>query len=920
MSGAIELGLLGPTSLTVSGRTVQVPAGRQQIALAALALEAGRIVTGSALIEYVWGEAPPAQARQALYTTIARVRRLVGTERIVARAGGYALDVAEEAVDVHRFRAAVAAARGAAPDAERGLLTQALHLWRGNPLDGVDSDALRAEHVYPLSEDWFAVSERLVELRLGAGEAAAVVGELRGLIARQPLRESLWCLLMSALAAAGRQADALAAYRQIRVALRDQLGVDPGPELAATHVAVLEGARPLLPARAGSPPPPPAPIPRQLPAAPQGFAGRADELRTLDGLAQAWRDDNGRTTVAVVVGAGGMGKTTLALHWAHRAADLFPDGQLYLNLRGFGPAEPADPSWAVGTLLSGFGVPDEQIPAGTEARSALLRSTLAGKRVLVVLDNARDVDQVRPLLPGSDAFVLVTSRNQLRGLVSRDGARRVTLMPLAADEAQAMLQSIVAGATAQAARELADLCGHVPLALAVAAERMARTGDARPSGLLSELRDEQGRLNALSGGDDLATDVRAVLSWSYRTADVDEAGLFRRLAAAPGPDISVPAAAALAGADEGRVRRLLDRLAAAHLVEEKAGPRFEQHDLIRAYAAELATAEDAAEQRTAAMRRVLVWYQGTAVAARARLSRNQPLTFEERASVEPLGFADRSTAVAWLDDEHANLVEAVWLAAAQRMDRCAWQIAAALSHYFTFRHPWDLRVPVLECGLSCARRAGDRSGEALLLACLGDAEHFLQRYAESVQLSRQALALYRELGDDRGQVGMLTNIGMSLTDAGQSDAALEHHRLAAEACRALHDPVAESRVLGNLAAAYVAAEQYSQAVQAAEGAVAAGRSAGDVVCEADALDELGSALAGLGSYAEAVGHFQSALEIYRAAGHPFEVPTLHHLARAHLAAGHPGRARETWRRALARAVELGDPQAGRLRAELASLR
>ena len=798
MPGAIDLGLLGPTSLVISGRTVSVPAGRQQVALAALALDAGRTVSSTALVDYLWGEEPPSQVRQALHTTMARVRKLVGTDRVVARGGGYALDLPDSAVDVHRFRDGVAQARGAAPDKEERLLADALALWRGKPLEGVDSDSLCAEHVYSLTEEWFAATERLLELRVSAGAAGDVVGELRGLIARHPLRESLWSLLMSALVSAGRQADALAAYQEIRAALRDELGVDPGPELVASHAAVLEGGS--APARRApapqSPGPPPVPIPRQVPAAPPGFTGREQELQTLDDLADAWGDDHRRTTIAVVDGAGGMGKTALARHWAHHAADRFPAGQLYVNLRGFGPGEPVDPTWAAGTLLSTIGVADEQIPAGVEARTALLRTALSGKRALVVLDNARDVEQVRPLLPGSDAFVVVTSRNQLRGLVSRDGARRITLAPLSGAESQAMVEAMTTGSSAEVAKELAELCGRVPLALAVAAEQVARIADPLSTDLLAELRTEQGRLDALSSGDDLTTDVRAVLSWSYRAADEEAARLFRLLALAPGPDISVPAAAALAGLPGGRVRQLLDRLAATHLVEEKPGRRFEQHDLIRAYAAELAGAEDDAEETATALRRVLTWYQATAVEARGRLSANQSITLDVADDVEPLEFPDLAAAADWFDEERANLVDAVWLAARIGLDRCAWQLAAALNRYFTNRRPWDHRIPVFECGLASARRAGDRYGEAILLSCLGDIHHFLQEYDESIAFTQQALEIYVELGDDRGQVGMLTNIGTSLAEAGQVDSALEHHRRAADACRALDDPAAQSLVLG----------------------------------------------------------------------------------------------------------------------------
>jgi DNA-binding SARP family transcriptional activator len=916
MPGAIDLGLLGPTALTVSGRDVPVPAGRQQVALAALALEAGHPVSTSSLVDYLWGEQPPAQVRQSLHTTMARVRKLVGVDAVVARGGGYALDLPEEAIDVHRFRRRVAAARTAVdPDEEQRALSEALELWRGQPLEGVESDALCGQHVYPLTEEWFAATERLVELRLQAGDAAETVGELRGLIARHPLRESLWRMLMLALAASGRQADALAAYQEIREALRDQLGVDPGPDLMATHAAVLEGTNVVPRAREPSSPAPP-PVPRQVPAAPRVFAGRNDELAALDGLADAWAADDGRTTVAVLDGAGGMGKTALALHWAHREASRFPDGQLYLNLRGFGPGEPVDPSWAAGALLSTLRVADGDIPATLEARTAMLRTSLAGKRALVVLDNARDAEHVRPLLPGSDVFVVVTSRNQLRGLVSREGAQRVTLSPLSATASQALLTAIAGATPSEAIDELAQLCGRVPLALAVAAERLARAADPDPTDLLVDLRDEQGRLDVLSGGDDLTIDLRSVLSWSYRTVGEDAARVFRLLALAPGPDISAPAAAALSGLSEGAVRRLLDQLCAAHLLEERPGRRYEQHDIIRSYAAELARSHGDAER----VKRVLHWYTAGAANATIAMGAHQELTVDEHPELAPLSFDDRRSALDWMDDERPNLVDAVWLAARVGLDRCAWQVAASLNRYFNLRRPWDHRIPMLECGLACARRAGDRFGEAILLSCLTDAHYYLGEHARSVELSRQALSIYEELDDHVGQLGMHTNIGMTLTTSGETEAALEHHRKAAEASEAIDDLSIRALAVANLAGGYLAAQRYAESIEAAEEAIVAARVTEDTFVEIDAVETLGQAELGLGSHTEAIAHFQRALEGYRTLDHPNEAAALHHLGQAHLAAGHPDRAREAWRRALARASELGDPLAVQLKSDLADLR
>jgi len=457
----IEVRLLGPVSLLVDGEAVPLPGARQRVALAAMALARGGVVSSEALADYLWGEEQPDRVRAALHTTVTRLRKLVGSERVVSTGGGYALAVPDEAVDVRRFRALVADARRADDTGhEQRLLREARAMWRGEPLDGVDSEQLRAEHLQPLTEEWFAATERLVDLRLARGELDNLVAELRGLVSRHPLRESLWSRLMRALAATGRQADALDAYQEVRELLLEELGLDPGPELTAAHAAVLAGEGPSATSEP-EPGPVPAPevpaprVPRQLPTDVASFVGREEQLRVLDDFAGAWEADPERRAKTVVLdGAGGMGKTALAVRWGHRRAQSFPDGQLYVNLRGFGPGEPVDPFAAAGSLLNALGAAGEQVPTDPETRFAQLRTVLADRRLLLVLDNARDVEQVRPLLPGSAAFVVVTSRNQLRGLVSREGAHRITVPELSEEEAVRMLRQ----AADASVREVADLC------------------------------------------------------------------------------------------------------------------------------------------------------------------------------------------------------------------------------------------------------------------------------------------------------------------------------------------------------------------------------------------------------------------------------------------------------------------------------
>jgi tetratricopeptide (TPR) repeat protein len=664
-------------------------------------------------------------------------------------------------------------------------------------------------------------------------------------------------------------------------------------------------------------------VPRQLPADFATFTGRADQLSMLDGLVAAWDADPARrTVVAVVDGAGGMGKTAMAVHWGHRAGDWFPDGQLYVNLRGYGPGTPVDPSVAAGAMLGALAVPDEQIPADPDARSGLLRTRLADRRVLLLLDNARDTEQVRALLPGSSAFVIVTSRSQLRGLVTREGARRLTVAEMSETESVSVLEHAGGSAATSggdAAREVARLCAGVPLALAVAAERLARAAGGRVDQVLEDLRDEQLRLDALSAGGDQSTDVRAVLSWSYQAVNDDEARLFRLLGVAPGLDVSTAGAAALVGGSEAETRRLLDRLVDAHLLLEKTTGRFEQHDLIRVYAAELAAGEADAD-REDAQRRVWSWYHGTAVNACRELSSHQSLPPPgDDPGVDLSDFDDRAAAVAWFHAEHANLAEVVREAAEAGSDVLAWQAAKALGTYFTTQRPWDHPISTLERGLACARRAGDRYGEGMLLASLGDSHHFRQNYVRSLALSRQALAAFQAVGNSVGEVGMLANIGMTLTEDGQLDAAIKHYQLAVAACAALDDPRAEALVLGNLAAAYNSAGRHDDAIETAGRALRVSRAADLPEHAAHVLDELGAAHSAKGEHRTAVAYFHEALELYRATDHPYEVLTLDHLAEAHRAAGDAGMARETWRRALALATDSGHPYAARIEAQLAAL-
>jgi DNA-binding SARP family transcriptional activator len=484
----MRFGILGPLEVWQGGNPVPVGGPQRRALLAVLLVNAGAVVSSDRLIDHLWGERPPRNARGLLHGCVADVRKVLrqgSRQPLRTRAPGYLLEVQPGELDADRFEElATAAGRAESPAEAAHHLYQALAVWRGQPLDGVDVDGL-APVVARLAERRLEVVEQRIEVDLQLGRDRGLVAQLQALVREHPLRERLWMLLMSALHRAGRQADALAAYRELRETLVDQLGLEPGEAARQLHQSILAGET--VPA-----PPAPEPVrvpertvPAQLPAPVPAFTGRADQLKALDELADQ-RDD---MVVAAITGMAGAGKTALAVYWAHQVRERFPDGQLYANLRGFGAVcepnrnrssaagRPVAPIEALTGFLRALGVPAEQVPVGPEPAAALYRSTLAGRRMLVVLDNATGADQVRPLLPGTPgSLVVVTSRDRLRGLVARDGARRIGLGTLAPDEAAVLLSRLLGAdrvaAEPDAAAELARHCAYLPLAIRIAAAQV----------------------------------------------------------------------------------------------------------------------------------------------------------------------------------------------------------------------------------------------------------------------------------------------------------------------------------------------------------------------------------------------------------------------------------------------------------------
>lgn len=589
----LDIALLGPLRVRRGDRELDIRSSRLQAVLAMLAMEAGRPVSTERLARAVWGERLPINVRKSVQTNIVRLRRLLGGDRIRTELCGYRLDVLPDQVDAVRFgRLLGAAAQEPDQVGQRALLTQALALWRGTPFEGVGSRWLDEVEAVRMTELYLSARERWVDLDISCGRYDAAVAELRSITARFPLREALWSRLLMTLRLGGRHAEALACYEAVRVLLADQLGVDPGPELKRQYAELLgsqpatDGRRSGFPASAGGRRRQTA-VPQQLPAARGVFVGRTRELRELD----EQFDGSPGSTMIVLHGLGGIGKTALALHWAHRVREQFPDGQLFIDLHGYGPGEPVDPGSALCSLLIGMGLPEARIPVDVEARSSMLRTRLAGRHCLLVLDNALDADHVRRLIPGPGSLALVTSRNQLHGLAVREGAHRIALELLSPAESKALLRAKLPSRPDRLLAELADLCGQLPLALSIAAERFGSASEAGAVALLEELRDRPRRLEALTVGDE-SSDLRAVFARSYRTLSPGAARAFRLLGLQLGSPFGVPAAAALLGVPAYDARSLLDCLADEHLLNRLGGRRFEFHELVRAYAVELRDLEE----------------------------------------------------------------------------------------------------------------------------------------------------------------------------------------------------------------------------------------------------------------------------------------------------------------------------------------
>jgi tetratricopeptide (TPR) repeat protein len=898
--GRMEFRVLGRLQVVAGERPVALGGPLRERILAALVLAGGRPVSLTRLVEIAYDD-PRDGLRKQVQNAISELRRLLPGP-VLARAGGsYLLRVPRDQVDAFVFLDRTAQARDLAADGDRvgaaRLLRQALALWHGPALDGLDCPRLHQD-IAGLEDARLTALESCLELELAtAGTIGPLTAELRTLTAQHPLRQRLAGLLMTALHHDGDQPGALAVYHEFAERLAADAGLDPAPELRELHLAVLRDQLP-------PPAPATAAVPAQLPLDVHGFTGRTGPLEALDAVA-------GQPTaviISAVSGTAGVGKTALAVHWAHRVRGRFPDGQLYINLRGYDPGRPVTPGEALTRFLTALGTPARDIPFELDDRAARYRTETDGRRLLIVLDNASSVEQVRPLLPGSPTCaVVVTSRDSLGGLVAVHGARRIDLDLLPPADAHDLLSRLIGERVAAepvAAAELAEQCVRLPLALRVAAELAAARPTTSLADLVAELADQHRRLELLNTGDDPSAAVSAVFSWSLRRLPAEVARTFRLLGLHPGTDFDRYAAAALTGSDEKSAARALDLLTRAHLVHPAGPGRYGMHDLLRAYAAGLAEADDT----RAAQTRLFDYYLATAAGAMDRL---HPAEIHRRPRIAPAPgpapvLADGDAARRWLDAERPVLTAVVAHTAAHDWPAHAVTLSTVLYRYFAGSRPVEA-LAVHGHARDAAERTGDPVGQAQAEEGLGSAYLRLGRTGPAADHYGQALALHRQAGHLDGEMRMLNSLGIIEKRLGRYGPAADYYHQALALARQAGNPVVEGDTLDNLGVLQMRLGHYKEAVDLHEQGLDLHRRAGDLMGVADGLNDLAMAEEKLDRFGPAAEHLGEALAVYRQVGSPSgEAHALDNLGTLLVRMGRPDEAVEHLERAIELFRELGD--------------
>lgn len=950
--------LLGPLRMTRSGEPVDLGRAQQRVVLALLLLHGQRPYPRDELTTAIWGDSTPNFAVNLLQKHMSLLRQILepdreSKDRVLLRwtDAGYVLDIAPTAVDIWEYERKIREARAARIDGDltraARTLDEALKAWRGPFCEGLPSPALELERER-LEEQRIDAIESQIELHLLLGHDSDQIFKLRRLVAEHPLRERLRASLMLALYRVGHVSDALSVYRATRQYLRRELGVEPSLDIQRLHDRMLAADPALLsihvenasktttPRTLAQPSPtsslsaeanPASVVPGQLPHAIRNFAGRAAYIERLDAeLSRREASGMAGPLIVTVAGSAGVGKTSLAIEWAHRVRDRFPDGQLYVNLRGFDPdGTPVEAGDALRGFLEAFGVGKHRMPATFESQTALYRSLVAESRVLVVLDNAKGVEQVRPLLPGSvNSAVIVTSRDDLVGLVVADGALPIPLGLLSPADAHDMLGKrlgqVRVDREPEAAGRIASACAQLPLALAIVAARAATRPNLPLEDLATELQEFAGGLDGFDG-EDASSDIRRVFSWSYSSLPPAEARLFRHLGLHPGPHISRQSASALIGTPPtAATRKLLRSLAKAHLVEEEKSGHFVMHDLLRAYAGELAAGEESPEARAQARSTLLELLASMAHNADRLLSptRFPELWMPTRMHTGVDQIANATDALAWFTVEHPVLLSALRQARDVGVDPLTYELAWGLTTFLDRAGHWhDLEV-AQQIALEAAQASQDTRGEAYALYGLGRAYTWQFQFAAASDLYMAALRLFEALDDHGGQAQCHRSMAWALERQGcfvpalaESEAALALFRLAgpraglAEALNAVGWFRAQ---LGDPRSALPLCEE----------ALALHMEVGHREGEAHTLDSLGFVHHNLGEIEDSVTCYRKSIAVWRdISDRYYEAATLVRLGHAYEAGGQLAKAWTTWSLAASTLRELGHPDAAQVELELA---
>jgi DNA-binding SARP family transcriptional activator len=905
--------LLGPIEVKGPSGLAVFAGSRQRTIVGLLAINATRLVARTTLIDALWGADPPRTAVKTLHSHIARVRQALddcGLPGVLTTCEpGYRLELAPTAVDAHRFEERVAAGRRALADGHHAVAARALReglaLWRGEPF----ADA-------PPDGDAAAETARLVRLRTDAwadlwdaelrqGRHLAALPDLERAAAAHPTSERLAGLLMLAQYRSGRPSEASDTYRRLRAHLADEHGTEPGPDLRRLHVGMLRREPDL-----DAPGPATGAVPAQLPAPAGHFTGRAAELARLDRL----RDSGHR--VILIRGAAGMGKTTLAVWWAHRLAGAYPDGHLFLDLRGDAPAGAPGADDVLAQALAALGVPTDRVPAGRPARTGLYRTVAAGRRLLVVADNVGDAEQIQALVPPGDAALLVaTARRELPGLDRDHAIGSLEVDALHPDEALALLARLLGPTRTDeepvAARELVDHCGRMPLALRIAAAKLA----ARPDRPIRDLAAELGggrALTALSGPDRPAADggVRAAFTSAYEMLDATAARAFRVVGLHPGATVTAPLIAAATGRGRDEAAASVADLAAAHLLTEAAPDRYSSHDLIRAYAVERARSDEPPAARREMVERLLDWYLVIAATANRLIDRGRDRVtpVPRHPPAEPPFAGTAASALAFLDAERSNLVPVVRYAAERGHPTTAWQLTYLLTGYFDSRGHWGDRVELCRWGVTAAAATGPVDVEGLMRSGLGVAYIMTRRFDEALAELGRALALLRVGGDRHGEAHVHNNIAVAYARMRRPEKAIGSYHRALTLHTELGADIGVALALSNIGDAYVSLGRPDLGVEHLTRSLALSRRIGNARLEAAALGGLGQAHLAAGDPSAAVAAFGECLTVRRRTGdRRSEADTLYHLGLGHLRCGDAATAIDQLRPALSLSQEVADP-------------